>query len=311
MREIWEVIILGSGAAGLTAAIYTARANLKTLIMEGVEVGGQLSLTTLVENYPGFPQGIMGPELMENMRQQAQHFGAQLRPMAATRVDLKSRPFRIEAVEETFWCKTLIIATGASTRMLGLESEKKLLGHGVSTCATCDGFFFKDQVVVVVGGGDSAMEESLFLTKFARQVWVIHRRDKLRASKIMQERAFKNPKISFIWDTVVEDILDPGLGKVTAIKLRDVKTNQLSQKGCEGVFLAIGHVPNTEIFRGQIELDHMGYIILKDGTRTNIAGVFAAGDVHDHIYRQAVTAAGSGCRAAIEVERLLEAEERG
>lgn len=309
MQEIWDVIILGSGPAGLTAAIYTARANLKTLVMEGVEVGGQLSLTTLVENYPGFPQGVMGPELMENMRQQAQHFGAELRPIAATRVELKSRPFLIETPEETSWTKTLIISTGASARGLGLDSEKKLLGHGVSTCATCDGFFFKDQEVVVVGGGDSALEESLFLTKFVRQLWVIHRRDKLRASKIMQERAFKNPKIDFIWNTVVEDILDPNQGKVIGVKLRDVKTNQLSQRSCDGVFLAIGHTPNTEIFRDQIELDYMGYIILKDGARTNIPGVFAAGDVHDHIYRQAVTAAGSGCMAAIEAARFLEAEE--
>jgi thioredoxin reductase (NADPH) len=311
MQEIWDVIVLGSGPAGLTAAIYTSRANLKTLVMEGVEVGGQLSLTTLVENYPGFPKGVMGPELMESMQQQSRNFGAQLSPLAATRAELKSRPFLIETSEESFRAKTIIIATGASARMLGLESERKLLGHGVSTCATCDGFFFKDQEVVIVGGGDSAMEESLFLTKFARKVWVSHRRDKLRASKIMQDRALKNAKIGFVWNTLVEDILDPDLGKVTGVKLRDVKTNEISQKSCEGVFLAIGHVPNTEIFRGQVELNHMGYIVLKEGTRTNIPGVFAAGDVHDHVYRQAVTAAGSGCMAAIEVERFLEAEEGG
>jgi thioredoxin reductase (NADPH) len=309
MEELWDVIILGSGPAGTTAAIYTARANLKTLVMQGTEVGGQLSLTTLVENYPGFPRGVMGPELMEQMRQQAQYFGAQFRPLTATRTRLQNRPFVVEAGDEKFSSKTIIIATGASARLLGLESEKKLLGHGVSTCATCDGFFFKDQEVLVVGGGDSAMEESLFLTKFARQVWVIHRRDKLRASKIMQERALRHPKIGFIWDTVVEDIFDVEQGKVTGVKLKNLKTNQISEKQCDGIFMAIGHVPNTQIFKGQLDLDPMGYLILKDGTKTNIPGVFAAGDVHDHVYRQAITAAGSGCMAAMEVERFLEAEE--
>jgi len=306
MKELWDVIILGSGPAGLTAAIYTARADLRTLVMEGTEIGGQLSLTTLVENFPGFPQGIMGPELMERMKEQAQRFGAQLRPLTATGVQLQSRPFSITTGEETFFSKSLIIATGASARMLGLEAERRLLGHGVSTCATCDGFFFRDKEVVVVGGGDSAMEEALFLTKFARQVWIVHRRDRLRASKIMQGRAFNNPKIGFIWNAVVEDIMDVEKGRVTGVRLRDTKTQQLREMSCEGVFLAIGHEPNTGLFKGQLELDPKGYLVVKEGVKTNIPGVFAAGDVHDHLYRQAVTAAASGCMAAIEVERFLE-----
>lgn len=307
--SIRRVLIIGSGSAGLTAAIYAARANLSPLLFEGPLVGGQLSLTTMVENYPGFPDGIMGPELMELTKRQAVRFGTEVISKLISRVDFSRRPFRVWAGEAEYQAESVIIATGASSRMLGLPSEKKLLGHGLSTCATCDGFFFKDKEIVVVGGGDSAMEESTFLTKFAKKVSVIHRRDKLRASKIMQDRAFKNPKISFIWDTVVEDILDPSAQKVTAVKLKNVKTEQVTEKKCDGVFLAIGHEPNTKMFQGQIQLDQKGYILLKEETKTetSVAGVFACGDCVDHVYKQAVTAAGMGCMAAMDAEKFLEA----
>lgn len=301
-----NVVILGSGCAGLTSAIYTARANLEPLVISGAEPGGQLALTTDVENYPGFKEGVLGPTLMQEMREQAARFGAEFVSDDAHAVDLSRRPFVVEAGDGRHEAKALIIATGASARFLGLESERKLIGHGVSTCATCDGFFFRDQEIVVVGGGDSAMEESNFLTKFASKVTVIHRRDELRASKIMQGRALRNEKIEFIWDTVVEDIMDVEKGKVTGVKLHNVKTDEVSEFPCSGVFLAIGHIPNTQLLEGQPELDQAGYIVVHDHTKTSVGGVFAAGDVHDHVYRQAVTAAGSGCMAAIDVERYLQ-----
>jgi thioredoxin reductase (NADPH) len=304
-----EVIILGSGCAGLTSAIYTARANLKPLVISGAEPGGQLALTTEVENYPGFREGIIGPQLMEEMRQQADRFGAEFVTDNAQSVDLSRQPFVIEASDGTHEAKALIIATGARARMLDLEAEATLLGHGLSTCATCDGFFFRDQEIVVVGGGDSAIEEATFLTKFASKVSVIHRRDELRASKIMRDRAFRNERIEFIWDTVVDDIMDVEKGEVTGVKLRNVKTDDITDFPCTGVFVAIGHIPNTQPFEGQLELDENGYLVVHDHTKTSVEGVFAAGDVQDHTYRQAVTAAGSGCMAAIDVERYLEALE--
>jgi thioredoxin reductase (NADPH) len=303
-----DLIILGSGPAGLTAGLYSARAHLKPLIVDGHEPGGQLTLTTTVENFPGFPKGLMGPDLIRSMRQQAERFGAEYRQGAATAADLSRRPFRITIDGATEECRSLIIATGASAKMLGLESERKLVGHGVSTCATCDGFFFQDQEVMVVGGGDSALEEALFLTKFAKRVTVIHRRDRLRASKIMQDKAFGNPKIAFLWDSVPEEILDVAQQKVTAVRVRNVKTGAVADHRVDGVFVAIGHTPNTAVFRGLIEMDAVGYITTHDGTKTSVPGVFAAGDVQDHVYRQAITAAGSGCMAAIDAERFLEHE---
>ena len=304
-----NVIIMGSGCAGLTAAVYSARANLNPLVIRGVEAGGQLTLTTAVENYPGFPEGVQGPELVELMKKQAEVFGTDFLEGNITRVDLSRRPFVVEVEKERIETRTFIIASGASARMLGLESERVLLGKGVSTCATCDGYFFREKPVVVVGGGDTAMEDALFLTRFATEVSVIHRRDRLRASKIMQDRAQKNEKIRFIWDTVVEDVMAPAKGVVEGVKLKNLKTQAVSEKACDGVFIGIGHRPNTDVFKGQVEIDENGYIITREGARTSIPGVFAAGDVQDHVYRQAVTAAGSGCMAAMDAERFLEAEE--
>jgi thioredoxin reductase (NADPH) len=303
-----DLIVLGSGPAGLTAGVYAARAHLKPLIVDGSEPGGQLTLTTMVENFPGFPEGLMGPDLIRSMRQQAERFGAEYRQGTATAADLGRRPFRITIDGTTVECRSLIIATGASAKMLGLESERKLVGHGVSTCATCDGFFFQDQEVMVVGGGDSALEEALFLTKFASRVTLIHRRDKLRASKIMQDKALANPKIAFLWDSVPVEILDVSQQKVTAVRVRNLKSETVTDHPMDGVFVAIGHTPNTAIFRGLLELDAVGYIKTHDGTKTSVPGVFAAGDVQDHVYRQAITAAGSGCMAAIDAERFLERE---
>ncbi len=301
-----NVVIIGSGPAGYTAAIYTARANLSPLLIEGLQVGGQLSITTEVDNFPGFPQGVMGPELMESMKKQAARFGTEFLPELVTKVDFSARPFRLYTDEQTIEAKTVIICSGASARMIGIESERKLVGYGVSTCATCDGYFFRGKEIVVVGGGDSAMEEATFLTKFASKVTVIHRRDKLRASKIMQDRAFKNPKIEFIWDTVVDEIHDVETKNVNSIKLTNLKTKEVRDFKCAGVFVAIGHDPNTQIFKGQIALDDNGYVLTHDGTKTSVPGVFAAGDVQDHVYRQAISAAGSGCMAAIDAERYLE-----
>jgi len=308
MATTRKVIIIGSGPAGYTAAVYAARANLAPLMLSGVQSGGQLMLTTLVENYPGFVEGIQGPELMEIMKKQAEHFGTEMIAEDVTSVDFSKRPVVVKTDDQTFESQTVIIATGATAKLLGLPAESKLMGRGVSTCATCDGFFFKDGNIMVVGGGDSALEEALYLSRLGRRVDVVHRRDALRGSKIMQERAFKNPKIEFIWDTAVDDISDVDKGKVTSVRLKNVKTDALHDRPVDGLFVAIGHEPNTQIFRGQIELLPNGYVKVKTGTtQTSIPGVFAAGDVQDFTYRQAVTAAGTGCMAALEAERYLEA----
>jgi thioredoxin reductase (NADPH) len=301
-----EVIIVGSGPAGLTAAIYTARANLKPLMIEGIGAGGQLMLTTDVENYPGFPEGILGPDLMARFREQAERFGTEFVTADAERVDFSAAPFGVWAAGNEYRADTIIVTTGAQARMLGLASEQALLGHGVSTCATCDGFFFRGHNIAVVGGGDSAVEEATFLTRFADKVTLVHRRSELRASKIMQDRAFANPKIDYRWNSVVEEVL--GNGRVEGISLRNIETGELSTMPVTGVFVAIGHTPNTKLFEGQLELDPSGYIVTKPGTtQTSVPGVFAAGDVQDFVYRQAVTASGTGCMAALEAERYLEA----
>jgi len=307
MAKVRKVIIIGSGPAGYTAAIYAARANLAPLMLTGVQAGGQLTLTTLVENYPGFVDGIQGPELMETMRKQAERFGTEMIAEDATAVDFGRRPFAVRTGETIYEGDAIIIATGATAKLLGLDAEAKLMGRGVSTCATCDGFFFKDQNIMVVGGGDSAMEEALYLARLGRKVEVVHRRDSLRASKIMQDRARQNPKIEFIWNSTVDDIRDVQGGKVTAVRLKNLKTGALDERPVDGLFIAIGHRPNTEIFRGQIELMPNDYVKVVPGTtQTSVPGVFAAGDVQDHVYRQAVTAAATGCMAALEAERYLE-----
>jgi thioredoxin reductase (NADPH) len=303
-----DLIIVGSGCAGNTAAIYAARANLKPLVIAGHEPGGQLSLTTLVENFPGFPEGIEGPTLVENIKKQAEHFGAEYIHGTVVEADLSARPFRLKVDGEWEESRTLIIASGASARWLNLPNEQKLIGHGVSSCATCDGFFYRGKKIMVVGGGDSAMEEANFLTRFGEEVALVHRREAFRCSKIMLERARNNPKIQFLTDTVVDDIYDAGQHIVTSVKLRNLKTDQTWIRDVDGFFVAIGHIPNTRPFEGQIELDPDGYIVSKGGARTSVTGVFHAGDVQDRSYRQAITAAGAGCMAAIEAERFLEAE---
>jgi thioredoxin reductase (NADPH) len=300
-----DVVIIGSGCAGLTAAIYTARANLKPIVLDGHEPGGQLSLTTHVENYPGFPDGIMGPELIENMRKQAQKFGAEFKAGAVTEVDLRERPFKITAGKETYEAKSLIVAAGASARLLGLKGEKELIGRGLSTCATCDGYFFRGKPIAVVGGGDSAMEEANFLSRYASRVYLIHRRKEFRASKIMIDRVKANEKVEFVTPAVVEEILSPE-GVVTGVRVRNPEGSETREIAVEGIFVAIGHDPNTTVFKGKLETDENGYLIAKHGSLTAVPGVFIAGDVQDHRYRQAVTAAGSGCMAALDAEKFLE-----
>ena len=307
MTDTRDVVILGSGPAGYTAALYAARANLKPLLLKGIESGGQLMLTTDVENYPGFADGILGPELMDAMEKQAARFEAEILPLTATRVDLTQRPFGVWAGDEEYRTRTLIVSTGASARWLDVPGEAQLRGRGVSACATCDGFFFRERELTVVGGGDTAMEEASFLTKFASKVTIVHRRDEFRASKIMQERVLANPKVAVVWNAVVDEIL--GDGAVTGVKLRDVRSDEVREMATDGVFMAIGHTPNTELFQGQLELTDGGYIVVQEpSTLTSVPGVFAAGDVTDLIYRQAVTAAGQGCKAAIDAERLLGTE---
>jgi len=304
--SVREVVIIGSGPAGLTAALYAARANLQPLVIEGLESGGQLMMTTLVENFPGYRDGIMGPELMGEMRAQAERFGAEIIQSQVSAVDLSAKPFLLKTPDGEYRSKTIIIATGASAKLLGIPSERTLMGHGVSTCATCDGYFFRGQEIAVVGGGDSAMEEAIFLTKFASKVTLVHRRDTLRASKIMQDKARANPKISWMLNNVVHEVKDDGKGEVTGIVLQNVATSALTKLPVSGVFIAIGHTPNTSIFKGQLEMNENGYLVTRGGTRTSVAGVFACGDVQDEVYRQAVTAAGSGCMAALDAERYLE-----
>jgi thioredoxin reductase (NADPH) len=301
-----NVIIIGSGPAGLTAALYTARANLSPLVIEGVEAGGQLMLTTMVENFPGYRDGIMGPDLMAEMRAQAEKFGAEIVQGNVTKVELCAQPITVATSDATYSARSIIISTGASARLLGLPSERGLMGHGVSTCATCDGYFFRGQEIAVVGGGDSAMEEAVFLTRFASKVTVVHRRDQLRASKIMQDKARANPKIAWLLNHEVDEIRDAGKGEVAAMVVRSNATGESREIPVSGVFVAIGHTPNTQLFRGQIELDQNGYIMTHDGAKTSVDGVFACGDVQDHIYRQAITAAGSGCMAAIDAEHYLD-----
>ena len=303
-----KVVIIGSGCAGNTAAVYTARAGLKPLVIKGLEVGGQLSLTTEVENFPGFPEGINGPDLVENIKKQAERFGAIYHDGHVVEADLSQRPFRLKVEDEWIETLTLIVASGAKARWLGLPSEQKLIGHGVSSCATCDGFFYRDKQIMVVGGGDSAMEEANFLTRFGRNVALVHRRDSFRASKIMLERAQANPKIEFIMNTAIEEVFDCGQNIVTAVRLKNLVTGETQMRDVDGLFIAIGHIPNTQVFKGQLDLDPDGYLLSAGGARTNIHGVFHAGDVQDRIYRQAITAAGAGCMAAIEAERLLEHE---
>ena len=312
MATTRKVIIIGAGPAGYTAAIYAARANLAPLLFTGLQAGGQLTLTTSVENYPGFVDGVMGPDLMETMRKQAERFGTEMIGEDVTAVDFSKRPFEVKTADASYLAETVIVATGANAKLLGLPGERELMGRGISTCATCDGFFFRDQDIMVVGGGDSALEEALYLARLGRHVDVVHRRDTLRASKIMQERAFANPKIGFVWDSVVERIADPEAGKLTTVTLRNLKTGALSERKVDGLFVAIGHTPNTAVLGGQLELLPNGYVKVEPGTtRTSVPGVFAAGDVADYIWRQAITAAGTGCMAALEAERYLEATARG